>query len=265
MPPPSPPPMLAPPDSPRFNGYEYPDVPIQDTQDRDGLYMSPGPDMNNTPEPNLSIRLGKGKERAKRHASGAVSDESSELYAPTSRERGHANKKRKLEASAVDILADASLTGELISPAIVSKTSTKGKGKAKQQAPPTQIEISESASANAKLPRKRPGPRKKPLVADSEMELASHPPSIAGDATPSVSYSRPSSPAPTNSTVIFELDEEIPPLKRARKLDDGAMVKRVKALEDAQRKVWTNIARRDVAKVWTSVSFTPTATYTYAI
>ncbi|KAK0499895.1 SNF2 family N-terminal domain-containing protein [Armillaria luteobubalina] len=37
----------------------------------------------------------------------------------------------------------------------------------------------------------------------------SHAPSIAGDAIPSVSYSRPSLPAPTNSTVIFELDEEI--------------------------------------------------------
>ncbi|KAK0478503.1 SNF2 family DNA-dependent ATPase [Armillaria novae-zelandiae] len=251
MPPPSPPPMLAPPDSPRFNGYEYPDVPIQDTPDRDGLYMSPGPDMNNTPEPNLSIRLGKGKERAKRQASGAMSDESSELYAPTSRERGHASKKRKLEASPADMLVDATLNGELISPAIVSKTSTKGKGKAKQQPSPAQIEINESASSNAKPPRKRPGPRKRlPFATDLEMELTSHPPSIAGDATPSVSYSRPSSPAPTNSTVIFELDEEIPPLKKARKLDDGAMVKRVKALEDAQRKVWTNIARRDVAKVY---------------
>ncbi|KAK0503194.1 P-loop containing nucleoside triphosphate hydrolase protein [Armillaria luteobubalina] len=76
----------------------------------------------------------------------------------------------------------------------------------------------------------------------------SHAPSIAGDAIPSVSYSRPSLPAPTNSTVIFELDEEISPLKKARKLDHGVMVKRVNALEDAQRKVWTNIARRDVAK-----------------
>lgn len=255
MPPPSPPPMLAPPDSPRFNGYEYPDVPIQDTPDRDNLYVSPGADMNNTPEPLPSIRLGKGKERVKRHASGAMSDASSELFAPLSRERGHASKKRKLEASAIDIPEDnavePSVIDESISPAIASKASAKGKGKAKQQSLPTQIEIAESASANAKPPRKRPGPRKRlPFTADLELELASHPPSIAGDVTPSVSYSRPSSPVPTNSTVIFELDEEIPPLKKARKLDDSAMVKRVKTLEDAQRKVWTNIARRDVAKVY---------------
>ncbi|EEB92285.1 hypothetical protein MPER_09231, partial [Moniliophthora perniciosa FA553] len=33
-------------------------------------------------------------------------------------------------------------------------------------------------------------------------------------------------------------------------MDDATMLKRVKALEEAQRKVWTNIARRDVAKVY---------------
>lgn len=74
--------------------------------------------------------------------------------------------------------------------------------------------------------------------------LISHPPSTA-DITPSIS--RPTSPL---SSVIFELDENVPPLKKAKKMDNGAIQKRVRALEDAQKKVWTNIARRDVAKVY---------------
>ena len=38
-------------------------------------------------------------------------------------------------------------------------------------------------------------------------------------------------------------------MKRAKKVDDSTMLKRIKALEESQRKVWTNIAKRDVAKV----------------
>jgi DNA helicase INO80 len=55
------------------------------------------------------------------------------------------------------------------------------------------------------------------------------------------------------SNIVYELDEAVPPLRRAKKVDDVAMLKRVKALEEAQRKVWTNIARRDVAKVQTII------------
>jgi DNA helicase INO80 len=46
---------------------------------------------------------------------------------------------------------------------------------------------------------------------------------------------------------VYELDEIVPPLKRAKKIDENAMAKRLKNLEEPQKKVWTNIARRDIA------------------
>jgi DNA helicase INO80 len=93
--------------------------------------------------------------------------------------------------------------------------------------------------------RKRPGPKKKAGM-DVELQLSSHPPSLY-DGTPSLS--RPASPIAGLVTVVYELDEDVPPLKKAKKMDDSAMIKRVKALEEGQRKVWMNIARREVAKV----------------
>jgi DNA helicase INO80 len=60
--------------------------------------------------------------------------------------------------------------------------------------------------------------------------------------------SRPASPAHSVS-VVYELGDIIPPLRRAKKVDEPAMMKRIRALEESQRKAWTNIARRDVAKV----------------
>ncbi|KAG2753873.1 hypothetical protein P692DRAFT_201890414 [Suillus brevipes Sb2] len=65
------------------------------------------------------------------------------------------------------------------------------------------------------------------------------------DITPSAS--RPVSPALTATSVVYELDEIVPPLKRAKKIDENAMAKRLKNLEEPQKKVWTNIARRDIA------------------
>jgi DNA helicase INO80 len=76
--------------------------------------------------------------------------------------------------------------------------------------------------------------------------------SAGGDLTPATS--RPSSPALTpmsdrlNATV-FELDEQVPQLKKAKKVDEATMLKRVRALEETQKKVWTTIARRDIPKV----------------
>lgn len=84
-----------------------------------------------------------------------------------------------------------------------------------------------------------------------DIPLISHPPS--GDITPSIS--RPSSPTLNVATVIYGLDEIVPPLRKAKKMDNGAAQKRVRALEEAQKKVWTNIARRDVAKVVSSQPF----------
>jgi hypothetical protein len=45
------------------------------------------------------------------------------------------------------------------------------------------------------------------------------------------------------------MDMVIPPLKKAKKVDDTTMLKRIKTLEEAQRKVWKNIARREIPKV----------------
>ena len=127
---------------------------------------------------------------------------------------------------------------------LVKKTEGRGKGKQREQS-------ADSASATPKG-RKKAGPRKKmdslaPQTQDA-LGIGSAAPSVSGDVTPA--GSRPPSPSLTSiSATVYELDEAIPPLKKARKVDDAAMIKRVKNLEEAQRKVWQNIARRDIPKV----------------
>ncbi|KAG6911866.1 hypothetical protein DXG01_000113 [Tephrocybe rancida] len=149
-------------------------------------------------------------------------------------------KKRKLDNG-------ASLPSPL-APLPDGKASSKGKGKPKalpRDATP------DSASATPKHPRKRAIIKKQlGLGSELELKLPSHPPSAFGDVSPAISTSRPPSPVALTSGIIFELDDTIPPLKKAKKVDDHAMVKRVKTLEESQRKVWTNIARRDIAKVY---------------
>jgi DNA helicase INO80 len=44
------------------------------------------------------------------------------------------------------------------------------------------------------------------------------------------------------------MDMVIPLLKRAKKVDEATMLKRIKALEESQRKIWKNIARREIPK-----------------
>jgi chromatin-remodeling ATPase INO80 len=62
--------------------------------------------------------------------------------------------------------------------------------------------------------------------------------------------SRPPTPTLANgSMVVFELGEHVPPMKRARNVDDLTMMKRIRTLEEQQRKVWTAIARRDIPRV----------------
>jgi DNA helicase INO80 len=149
---------------------------------------------------------------------------------------------------------ERSITGEQLGTSPKkSGPSAKGKGKAKQL--PLRDGSPDSASTVAKVPRKRSAPRKKldNLLAPETLELlglGSGAPSVSGDATPAIS--RPPSPVLPSSgwSVVYELHEVVPPLKRAKKIDETAMLKRVKTLEEAQRKVWTNIARRDVAKVY---------------
>jgi DNA helicase INO80 len=191
---------------------------------------------------------GKSKGVGKRQALDAASDASSDLEIPMSYRKdrgGYANKRRKVEKGIYDITDDLerSVTVDHLSkyPGSISRV----RGKVQQR------ELSyDSVSATPKVPRKKFGPRKKldtfPPETLELLGLASGPTSISGDVTPSMS--RPASPALTSS-VVYELDDVIPALKRAKRVDDAAMLKRLKALEEAQRKVWTNIARRDVAKV----------------
>ena len=209
-------------------------------------------------------RKGKGKEVAKRPPV-ATSDGDSDSDVPISAMRPP-QKKRRVERDNGDIADDQrsvidepiSMVG--VSPAHKLVTNAKGRGKGKQREQST-----DSVSATPKQ-RKKPGPRKKldnlPPATQELLGVGSAAPSVSGDATPV--GSRPPSPTPTNISAMYELDEAIPPLKRARKVDDAAMMKRVKNLEEAQRKVWMNIARRDVAKVHLStlVDLSPTEHYT---
>ncbi|KAF7303328.1 SNF2 family helicase ATPase [Mycena kentingensis (nom. inval.)] len=94
-------------------------------------------------------------------------------------------------------------------------------------------------------PKKKPAAKKK--ATGMEVDHASQAASVASDVTPALS--RPPSP-PSVAPFYFELNESIPPIKKAKKVDDGVMMKRIKTLEESQRKVWTSIARREVAKVY---------------
>lgn len=159
---------------------------------------------------------------------------------------GPSAKRRKLDnkapSSAVGNGVESPVNQESVSWKL-SISKLKGKGKQVQREP-----SHDSISATPKA-RKKSGPKKKGGIGlELENEQLSRPSSIHGDVTPAVS--RPNSPGPTNTTMVYELDEQIPPMKRAKKVDDAAMMKRIKSLEEAQRKVWTNIARRDVAKVY---------------
>lgn len=153
---------------------------------------------------------------------------------------GPSVKRRKLDADSSTGGANGveHITG---SESVSLKLKLKGKAKQNQREPSP-----DSISATPKQ-RKKPGPRKKGLAQELENELGSRPPSVLGDVTPAVS--RPTSPVPVNTTMVYDFDEPIPPIKRAKKVDDTAMIKRIRSLEEAQRKVWTNIARRDVVKV----------------
>lgn len=188
---------------------------------------------------------GKGKDAGKRRqGSGAASDVSSELEVPHRGERsGQPHKRRKIDRTAAGIAEDfeRSFGDDSVSLAAVLKSSAskraKGRAPFKEGSP-------DSISATPKPFRKKPYPKRKPDFGD-DIESASH---AEGDVTPAMS--RPASPALTVSSIVYEFDHVIPPLKKAKRLDDAAMLKRVKTLEENQRKVWTNIAKRDVSKVY---------------
>lgn len=195
-------------------------------------------DFHENPDSHSVKRSGKGREIVKRPPSDTGSDPAAP---PNAKETDHASKRRKLDNRGVN---DYEPVDTSILSAVKFSSMAKGKGKQLHR------EVSlDSISVAPKSSRKK-GMRKKPgLGPELELELGSHPPTASGDATPAISISRPPSPAHTTSNIVYELDEPIPSLKRAKKVDDSTMGKRIKALEEAQRKVWTNIAKRDVAKV----------------
>lgn len=188
-------------------------------------------DFNDICDYRTGKRLGKANEVNKRLPSDSGSDME---VARHHKDMGPAHKRRKLDSGENDL---GSLSASLVT------NSFKGKGKGRQREGSL-----DSISVNLK-PSKRKGSRKKHgLGPELELELASHPFSVSGDATPTISISRPSSPVHGMASIIYEIDEHIPPLKKAKKVDEPTMIKRIKTLEEAQRKVWTNIARRDMAK-----------------
>lgn len=108
----------------------------------------------------------------------------------------------------------------------------------------------DSVSTTSKGPRKKPTGRKPvyaPVPDTSDlMGLAIASTSAFREVTPA--ESRPDSPFGSNN-IIFEIGDDPPPMRRAKKVDDGTMAKRIRNLQESQRKVWTNIARREIPKV----------------
>ena len=175
-------------------------------------------------------------EARKRTAEQVLSDGSSELETVSKKTKQPAAKKRKTgETGAVDVITSL-------------RASAAGKKKGKQATREGSID-----SASGVKQTKRRG-KKLEAGALQNPDLLGVLPSISagGDLTPATSG--PSSPALTpmsdklNATV-FELDEQVPQLKKAKKVDEATMLKRVRALEETQKKVWTTIARRDIPKV----------------
>ena len=187
----------------------------------------------------------------------AASDaSSSDLDIPIARDQGRANKKRRVGKD-FDITADlersiaedqCSVASAQDVPRLSTSTKSRSKGKGKSGIREQSVD---SVSATPKTSRKRPATRRKlDGIAPQTLEtlgLGSAPASIAGDITPN--GSRPPSPTLTaTSATVFEMDMVIPPLKRAKKVDEATMLKRIKALEESQRKVWKNIARKEIPK-----------------
>ncbi|KAJ7597201.1 SNF2 family DNA-dependent ATPase [Mycena floridula] len=228
---PSSPPMMSLDGGPSMNGYSEPNfsgsrLPESNGQ---GHHEFESATYDDDVAMGSARRSTRGWDVGKRPASGPISDHSSDEDVVPTEKQSHTSKKRKIEAIPDEVSVSGLSTGPL-------ELGVPGPSTESVQLP-DEANISKSS-------------RKKPTVkrrSGLDMEMPPiHPPSVS-DITPSIS--RPSSPAPTAS-VIFELDETIPPMRKAKKMDDGAITKRLRALEEAQRKVWTNIARRDVAKVY---------------
>ncbi|THH07628.1 hypothetical protein EW145_g3261 [Phellinidium pouzarii] len=194
--------------------------------------------------------------RRKRDAASALSDGSSDLDVPNADWRNRETfpvKKRKFDSFEDNITDDLerSIAGDepqSISAAMTRKPYVPRTGKGKGRATP--VPSVAGSDAGAPKHKKRGGPRKKgdPLALRAqEVGTPSAAASVAGDITPTPSG--PPSPA-LSATMIYEIGEVVPPMKRAKRVDEQTMYKRIMGLEEAQRKVWLNMSRRDVAKVY---------------
>jgi DNA helicase INO80 len=192
---------------------------------------------------------------AKRVPYAASDASSSDLDIPAARDQGRANKKRKVGKD-FDITADLERSIAEDQRSVASgqdiqrlSTSTKGRSKGKGKSGIREQSV-DSVSATPKASRKRGSRRKLDGIAPQILEtlgLGSAPASVAGDITPN--GSRPPSPTLTaTSATVFEMDMVIPPLRKAKKVVGATMLKRIKALEESQRKVWKNIARKEIPK-----------------
>lgn len=194
--------------------------------------------------------LGRNKAGKKRPVDGDSDDDSSEADIPIAARRGPLSKKRKIaKGPAPDSHpgyseAMASMTGTIPLP-LGTHISGRGKGKAKQR--------EDSVDSASATPRGRKRAGKKSALPPHTQEALGLGGSLSASASRDITPagSRAPSPALTNvSAAIYELDDAIPALKKARRVDDAGMWKRVKTLEEMQRKVWTNIAKRDIVKVY---------------
>ncbi|KAI5124611.1 hypothetical protein M0805_004221 [Coniferiporia weirii] len=191
----------------------------------------------------------------KRGAAAALSDDSSDLDVPNAgwRERENVStKKRKMDAFESNITDDLERSIAIDEPQSISianarKSYGSKSGKGKGRATPVPSVAGSDAGAHKvrkRAPRKRGDPF---ALRTQEVGTPSAAASVAGDITPTPSG--PPSPA-LSATMIYEIGDIAPSMKRAKRVDEQTMYKRILGLEEAQRKVWLNIARRDVAKVY---------------
>jgi chromatin-remodeling ATPase INO80 len=87
--------------------------------------------------------------------------------------------------------------------------------------------------------KKRPPRKKKPGAGDTPLTTTETTEQAGQNASPE-------SPMLAG---FYNIGEPIPDLKKGKKVDQLVLARRLVALEEAQRKVWLNIARRDIPKV----------------
>ncbi|KIJ45642.1 hypothetical protein M422DRAFT_46685 [Sphaerobolus stellatus SS14] len=205
-----------------------------------------------TPVPHHTSQ-GKGKRRA--------DDDAASVRVKTENEQPQLTRKRKVD-EVEDFMSDAA-SSVVVPPKKKGgrqKKVVQGDENAKppRKRGPRKSKGATASAAGSKLPSEEPQQSNIPVPSLLQANRAT--PSVAGsiigvshDVTPLPST--PSSPALTAVTIqgtvpgFWPLNEPIPPLKKPKKLDHAQAAKRVFALEEAQRRVWHNIARKDVVRV----------------